>query len=213
MPSFRHAQTASYGILPGPKGSGMENTFIAQAYDAGDPGIRKWGFGPQSEVDSPFQSNYDMPYPGRVGYSANGRQSFTNQYMGGLHPRAKQTIGRRLALAATAVAYGDTSVPYTGPVLKSCTVFPENARCPPGRNCSRPSGQIRQRQITLQFNEELLGSDAVRVWPTTPDTDDLAIITMSVPACPPTFTCLFSGDPPPSYIHAMVVETSTGTTA
>lgn len=29
-----------YGFLPGPVGSGMENTFIAQAYDAGDPGNR-----------------------------------------------------------------------------------------------------------------------------------------------------------------------------
>jgi len=38
MPNFRHAQTASYGFLPGPEGSGMENTFIAQGYDAGDPG-------------------------------------------------------------------------------------------------------------------------------------------------------------------------------
>jgi hypothetical protein len=30
MPNFRLAQTASYGILPGPPGSGMEKTFIAQ---------------------------------------------------------------------------------------------------------------------------------------------------------------------------------------
>ena len=37
MANFRHAQTASYGILPGPPGSGMEKTFVAQAYDAGDP--------------------------------------------------------------------------------------------------------------------------------------------------------------------------------
>ena len=40
MANFRHAQTASYGFLPGPAGSGMENTFIAQGYDAGDPGDR-----------------------------------------------------------------------------------------------------------------------------------------------------------------------------
>ena len=32
MPNFRHAQTASYGFLPGPPGSRMENTFIAQGY-------------------------------------------------------------------------------------------------------------------------------------------------------------------------------------
>jgi len=40
MANFRHAQTAGYGFLPGPAGSGMENTFVAQAYDAGDPGDR-----------------------------------------------------------------------------------------------------------------------------------------------------------------------------
>ena len=56
-----------------------------------------------AQVDQPFQSSYDTPFPGRVGYSANGYQAFTPQYMGGLHPRAKQTIGRRLALAASAV--------------------------------------------------------------------------------------------------------------
>ena len=36
MGNFRHSQTASYGFLPGPAGSGMEKTFIAQGYDAGD---------------------------------------------------------------------------------------------------------------------------------------------------------------------------------
>lgn len=45
MGNFRHAQTASYGFLPGPKGSGMESTFIAQGYDAGDPGTREMSFG------------------------------------------------------------------------------------------------------------------------------------------------------------------------
>lgn len=187
MPSFRHAQTASYGFLPGPKGSGMENTFIAQGYDAGDPGVRTWNYGPKSQVDSPFQNAYDHPFPGRVGYSAGGHQLFTPQYMGGLHPRAKQTIGRRLALAAMAVAYGDATVPFTGPVLKTCSVHPENFLCVPGTNpaeCHPHGGGIRQRQITLRFDEELLGTDAVRVWPTTPDTEGLAMITMCVSILP-----------------------------
>ena len=47
MGNFRHAQTASYGFLPGPAGSGLESTFIAQGYDAGDPGTRAMGFGKQ----------------------------------------------------------------------------------------------------------------------------------------------------------------------
>ena len=52
----------------------MEKTFIAQAYDAGDPGMRANGFrgqgpwghtfaGPQSQADSPFQEAYDQPFP------------------------------------------------------------------------------------------------------------------------------------------------------
>ena len=31
MANFRLAQTASYGVLPGPAGSGMENTFVSRA--------------------------------------------------------------------------------------------------------------------------------------------------------------------------------------
>lgn len=41
MGPMRYAQTASYGVLPGPQGSGMENTFLAQAYDLDD----EWGPG------------------------------------------------------------------------------------------------------------------------------------------------------------------------
>ena len=35
---------------------------------------------------------------------------------------------------------------------------------------------IAQRQITLNFDEELLGTDAVQVWPTSPDTEGLAMV-------------------------------------
>lgn len=101
--------------------------------------------------------------------------------MGGLHPRAKQTIGRRLALAAAAIAYGRSDIPFTGPKLKNCSVLPANVRCFPGSpDCAArsPQGQIAQRQITLNFDEELLGEDAVQVWPTAPDTEGLAMVTM-----------------------------------
>ena len=39
MGAMRQAQTASWGVLPGPAGSEMENTFFAQAYDLDD----EWG--------------------------------------------------------------------------------------------------------------------------------------------------------------------------
>ena len=168
----------------------MEKTFIAQGYDAGDPGKRSANWkgsgpdktftGPESQADAPFQEAYDAPFPGRVGWSEQGHQAFTPQYMGGLHPRAKQTIGRRLALAASAVAYGHEDVPFTGPKLKNCSVLPQNVQCFPGQaECPATPGhsQIAQRQITLNFDEKLLGDDAVQVWPTSPDTEGLAMTT------------------------------------
>ena len=183
MPAFRHAQTASYGMLPGPVGSGMEKTFVAQGYDAGDPGSRYQGDKRHAwaNLDSPYQAQCDALFPGRSGYSAGGIQEFTPQYMGGLHPRAKQTIGRRLALAAANVAYGMADVPFTGPVIKTCAVLKANAMCAPGQDpdspcCRSPHAtSINQRQITLNFNEELLGPDAVKVWPTAPDTEGLVM--------------------------------------
>jgi hypothetical protein len=36
MGAMRLAQTAGHGVLPGPEGSGMENTFVAQAFDLDD---------------------------------------------------------------------------------------------------------------------------------------------------------------------------------
>lgn len=200
MANFRHAQTASYGFLPGPAGSGMENTFIAQGYDAGDPGTRTLGppvtQGPNqrsqwSEADSPYQSGYDAPFKGRQGYSNAGTQAFTQQYMGGLHPRAKQTVGRRLALAAAHVAYGQKDVPFTGPVLKSCEVLMVGARCQPNAmdagddagsaGCAGKQARamgIDQREIVLAFDEELLGDDAVQVWKTSPSTEGLATLAL-----------------------------------
>ena len=97
---------------------------------------------------------------------------------GGLHPRPKQTIGRRLALGAAAVAYNQ-SVPFTGPKLKNCSVLPDGTHCFPGAaECNSNSHGGSQRQITINFDEELLGDDAVLVWPTSPDTEGLTMIAM-----------------------------------
>ena len=99
---------------------------------------------------------------------------------GGLHPRPKQTIGRRLALGAAAVAYNQSSVPFTGPKLKNCSVLPDGVHCFPGEaECGGNHGPVwSQRQITVNFDEDLLGTDAVLVWPTSPDTEGLTMISM-----------------------------------
>jgi hypothetical protein len=88
--------------------------------------------------------------------------------MGGIHPRPKQTVGRRLALAARAVAYKKApEVAYTGPVLKNCSLAPVNQRCIDGK-CAADgfdSGHFGSfRQLTINFDEDLLRSDAVKVW-------------------------------------------------
>ena len=41
---------------------------------------------------------------------------------GSIHPRDKEDVGARLALAGRAVAYGDTTVYYTGPLAKSAKI-------------------------------------------------------------------------------------------
>jgi hypothetical protein len=108
------------------------------------------------------------------------RGRFLACFAGGLHPRAKQTIGRRLALGAAAVAYNQ-SVPFTGPKLKNCSVLPEGAHCFAGEaecDVADNAHGFSQRQITINFDEELLGSDAVLVWPTSPDTEGLTMIAM-----------------------------------
>lgn len=41
---------------------------------------------------------------------------------GSIHPRDKQDVGARLALAGRAVAYGDSLVYYTGPLATVATM-------------------------------------------------------------------------------------------
>ena len=82
-------------------------------YDAADPTP-----GENTYLDFPYQTEMDTAFPGRSGFTARGLQYFTPHYMGGLHPRAKQTIGHRLALGAAAIAYKIPDQPYTGPVFQ-----------------------------------------------------------------------------------------------
>ena len=199
MANFRHAQTASFGVLPGPAGSGMENTFIAQAYDAGDPSAKGAGFHSpnhgapdylwsstrSSMADQTFQASYDPSFSeGRLGHSS--KQAFTAYYMGGIHPRPKQFVGRRLALGARAIAYLDEDVVFTGPVLAGCRVGGLNEMCTP--NVSNPEqlvchaggyrSGLQTRQLTLNFRTDLLKDDAVKVWKTGHLTNDLALVAM-----------------------------------
>ena len=41
---------------------------------------------------------------------------------GSIHPPDKQDVGFRLALAGQAIAYGDTDIYYTGPLVSDVTI-------------------------------------------------------------------------------------------
>ena len=106
MAAFRLAQTGGTGLLPT---VAWPNTFVAQLYDAGDPGDGAAG-----------AANW---HDGSGAYcTARGAAPHTSFFMGGIHPRPKAVAGMRLARAARHVAYSDPNVAWTGPVLTGCTI-------------------------------------------------------------------------------------------
>mmetsp|Transcript_7340 Transcript_7340/g.21688 ORF Transcript_7340/g.21688 Transcript_7340/m.21688 type:complete len:747 (+) Transcript_7340:499-2739(+) len=105
MGAFRYAQSGNTGYL----NPTADNTFVAAAYDAGDPCSG---------------GNFCCTNRGAgQGYACiAGEAPYTGQFMGGIHPRVKKIVGMRLAKGARALAYRDTSQIFTGPVLTGCTL-------------------------------------------------------------------------------------------
>jgi hypothetical protein len=101
-------------------------------------------------------------------------------------PRPKQTVGRRLALAAKAIAYGEKGTVYTGPVIKSCAVHPEGQKCTPDDTGNASNTQVKcgdgrgdvYRQITVNYREDLMGTDAVKLWANKDSMLSLATVTL-----------------------------------
>ena len=112
MAGMRWSQTGNYGALPN---AAMPNTFLAQAYDLGDPMdnlrapcvngsgyVNTSAFGPAGPCTWPAASSWNpATAPLRDVVFKNAAPSF----MGGIHPRFKHEVGRRLALAYTGVAF------------------------------------------------------------------------------------------------------------
>eukprot|EP00756_Hemistasia_phaeocysticola_P044856 Hpha_TRINITY_DN18640_c0_g1::TRINITY_DN18640_c0_g1_i1::g.115738::m.115738/K05970/SIAE; sialate O-acetylesterase len=128
------AQMGSYGVVPNPV---MPNTFMANAFDLGDPfgniTCYKLGCCPNNIKPGAFCHGCDKYCTSLEG---------TNYYMGPIHPRDKLPVGQRLAKAAYGDVYG-ADVQTTGPVISGCTV----------------SGG----ELTIKFNAGLLGKDTMYV--------------------------------------------------
>lgn len=155
MGSMRQAQTGGWGILPNP---GMPNTFLAQAYDLDDEWVSATGGGPCMDY------GYNASDPAYHCCGSNANASIctgswpshcknmcdslegTRQYMGGLHPRSKRPVGRRLADACFNTVY-EGKAPFTGPVLAGCSLTPTT--------------------LTIKFNTTLLRGGKVVLQPYT----------------------------------------------
>ena len=83
--------------------------------------------------DSGRFNPYSLPYERAAqlgGLAAGGRVHATNTIdlgdalapHGSVHPRNKQEVGRRMALAARALVFGDATVPYLAPTYASASV-------------------------------------------------------------------------------------------
>ncbi|XRB04693.1 sialate O-acetylesterase [Pycnococcus provasolii] len=75
-----------------------------------------------------------------------------NATWGDIHPPDKQHVGDRLARAAMAVVYGDTTVHYAGPVLSACEVR---------TSMHAKRGGDNSAYLDLAFDATLLRGDAI----------------------------------------------------
>jgi len=155
--NLRHAQTANFGVLPNPV---MPNVYLAQGFDLSDP----WS-NPQSWV-----GNEGCDTPGAYNNGSFGKNclpwdtsrwdasvlplapyvynSTVPQYMGGLHPRLKSPVGKRLAQAYYNLVAGGTAA-FTGPTVIGCTA--STLTLAPGADSI----------IAVRFNTSLLRGESV----------------------------------------------------
>jgi sialate O-acetylesterase len=122
MGGLRWAQSANYGAVPNPA---LPNVFAADAHDLGDP----WDANECNQAGKSCCVTKAQPLgPDCVG-DHRGEWSFdeTNWFQGQVHPRAKAPVGRRLAQAAFATAYGGPG-PASGPVFAGCALGASSLR-------------------------------------------------------------------------------------
>jgi hypothetical protein len=111
---IRWAQTADWGFLPNPR---LPHTFVAMAYDQPDPRNGSHCF-----WNTTANKCETVPYPGSCVAGKEICPPPAGLMGGNIHPRNKLLLGDRIARAAMAMAYGDSKVAFTGPVVTGCTV-------------------------------------------------------------------------------------------
>jgi sialate O-acetylesterase len=84
--------------------------FLLVQLAAWEPGGDSWPYLREAQTDTLEAPNVGMAVAIDIGHRTD------------IHPRNKQEVGRRLALAAQAIAYGDDDVVYSGPMFSEIAI-------------------------------------------------------------------------------------------
>eukprot|EP00937_MAST-01D_sp_MAST-1D-sp2_P001328 g1328.t1 len=186
MGGMRWSQTANFGVLPNPA---LPHSFLAQAYDIGDPWAAL-GDGGSAGAD-PQHCALPDPRTGRRGANCSAwhvpaaRTALAplealirknapsgvpgNNFMGGIHPRLKRPVGRRLALAGLAQMLKrdrrDNAAAAGALAALGAETGPTIAGCRRARGGGGGAEDDDDDRIDITFNASLLGADAVLLQP------------------------------------------------
>ena len=152
MAGIRWSQTGNYGTLPN---AAMPNTFLAQAFDLGDPWLVTIDGSDKHHCEKPdpatgsYGPTCATPWSDKSAWDASVaplfdlvRNDSTPTFLGSIHARIKSPLGARLAAAYWAVAGGGDGA-LSGPTLAGCTLALGGA------------------QLTLAYNTSILRSERV----------------------------------------------------
>lgn len=154
---LRSAQTAGFGYLPN---AVLPNTFLGQAWDFGEPcNCDRHAVAPNGCWANGQCYGWDKPY------SLNKTWNYQNS---GIHPRVKETVGKRLARAAWGLkVMSPMATPQPTPKLSGCRLDASGVR------------------LVLHFDHGLLGGEAVSLQPPGPGAIPLELqIGPAVPSGP-----------------------------
>ena len=84
--------------------------------------------------------------------------------MGGIHPRLKQPVGQRLAMAAFSVVYNG-STPAGGPTVSGCQYSPATTTAPGSNTVARVVNGPGAATLTVKFSGAQLAGETVAVQP------------------------------------------------